>query len=213
MMPSTHWTTHWLDTLCHIVTALGDQHVRLKEAAMICCHFGCKIIIPMHCLQYLINSTALIINNLFSSFPRVSCSSGTVSVTGADFLLMWFVSVTQGQTHEKTALLTECTGVRSCLTAHLSRCSCHRHATYHWHHGSALNFQRFLQYRREHLSRVSQESTNKDMQIKLLVTFNTTVFSRNPKIIVNCQRSCDQAAQSHLEFSAQVFNTKKKVFM
>lgn len=178
-MPSTHWTTHWFDTFCHIVTALADEYARLKEAVMICCHFGYKIIIPnMHSLQYLAKTTALI-NNLFSSFPWVSCSSGTVSVTGADVVCLSYSRLDAWE--NSTGVLTECTGVRSHLTAHLSRCSCHRHATHHWHHGSALNFQRFLKYRREHLSQASQESTNKDMQIKPLVTFNITVFRRNPK--------------------------------
>lgn len=49
------------------------------------------------------------------------------------------------------------------LTAHLSRCSRHGHATHHWHHGSTLNFQRFLKNRREHLSQVSKESTDKEV--------------------------------------------------
>ena len=61
------------------------------------------------------------------------------------------------------------------LTAHLSRCSCHGHATHHWHHGSTLNFQCFLQNRREHLPQESKDNADKEVQIKPFVTFS--VFS------------------------------------
>ena len=69
------------------------------------------------------------------------------------------------------------------LTVHLSRCSRHGHATHHWHHGSTLNFQRFLKNRREHLSQESKESADKEVQIKPFVTFGTFSETSHAKLL------------------------------